>query len=95
MLSFDQGSEETFDPVRDASGSEEASSLGSDQAATAPSLPGHAPAPLQHQRTHCPGGLKRRDLGIFQQDTGVGWEVEKGGSVLKPSLNRQHITAYQ
>lgn len=59
MLSPHQGSKETSDPVRDASGGQKTSPSGADQAATAP--PPHASAPFQHQRAHRPGGLKIRE----------------------------------
>lgn len=54
-----QGFKETFDPVGDASGGKKTSPPGADQAAAAP--PRHAPASLQHQRAHRPGGLKIRE----------------------------------
>lgn len=78
-----QSSKETPDPVWDASSSEEASPAGADQTAPPSSFPGHAPAPLQHQRTHRPGGLRRRDTrggSSSGHGGGSGW-VGSGGGV--------------
>lgn len=58
VSSSHQGFKETFDPVGDASGRKKTSPSGPDQAAATP--PRHAPASLQHQRAHRPGGLKIR-----------------------------------